>query len=88
MKLGNVSATVYGGGMTNDELEAIARVRRLLKTGSAKAIRVGAGVSQAELAGTVGVSKGTLSRWESGKRVPGTDLACRLSKTLDGLIAS
>jgi transcriptional regulator with XRE-family HTH domain len=52
------------------QLEDLVRVRRLTATGTAKAIRVGAGVSLRELAQEVGVGAPTISRWESGLRSP------------------
>jgi len=52
---------------------ALARVRRLAKSGAARAIRIGAGLSLAELGSSVGpdgVGPATVHRWETGQRSP------------------
>lgn len=45
-------------------------IRRLLRSGQARLMRHEAGLSQAEVARLLGVSCATVSRWESGSRVP------------------
>lgn len=72
--------------MTNDDLVAITRLRRRLRSGSARAIRTGAGASLGEVAQTVGVNKATISRWESGKRIPSGALAQKYAGVLDDLM--
>jgi DNA-binding transcriptional regulator YiaG len=52
------------------DLAALRWVRVAAKSGQARAIREGAGISQPELAERVGVSHAAISRWESGHRVP------------------
>lgn len=52
------------------ELERIAELRQMLLKGTARSIRLQAGVSQAEVARTVGVSRAAVSGWELGNRSP------------------
>ena len=52
-------------------IEAVAaRRRRSIPPGLARAIREGAGVTQAELAAELGVHPFTIYRWERGTRRP------------------
>jgi DNA-binding transcriptional regulator YiaG len=64
---------------------ALARVRRLARSGRARAIRVEAGVSQAEVARDVATSQSALSLWERGRRVPTGDASLRWLAVLDEL---
>lgn len=41
------------------------------------------GLTQVTLAKTLGVSKGTVAMWETGKRMPGYDMLVRLSELFD-----
>ncbi len=63
-------------------VEAIAWVRRLAKSGGARAIREGADISGPELARELGVSPSSLSRWERGLRSPRGDAAKRWAAAL------
>lgn len=63
----------------------LARVRQQLTSGEARDIRRKAKVSQAEVAAAVGVTVAAVSRWESGQRCPGTDMAARYARVLDAL---
>lgn len=67
----------------------LARVRRLVRSGAARAIRASAGVSLAELAGAVGpsVQPTTVWRWERGERMPRGELAVAYLAVLDRLAA-
>lgn len=49
-----------------DELLRLANVRRLCASGEARRIRFSSGLSQAEVAATVGVSQPTVGQWERG----------------------
>jgi len=73
--------------LTCDTLDVVqlARVRRLTKSGAAKAIRIGAGLSLPELAAAVGVSPVTVWRWEGGVRVPHGARALAYGRLLDRL---
>lgn len=68
-------------------IEELAWMRRLGPAGR-RALRQAAGVTQAEIAAEVGVSRAAVCRWESGKRTPRGGPArtyARLLRTLAGL---
>jgi len=48
-----------------------------------KQLRKAKGLTQVTLAETLGVSKGTVAMWETGKRMPGFDMLARLSELFD-----
>lgn len=48
-----------------------------------KQLRKEKGLTQVTLAGTLGVSKGTVAMWETGKRMPGFNMLARLSELFD-----
>ena len=48
-----------------------------------KQLRKEKGLTQVTLAETLGVSKGTVAMWETGKRMPGFDMLTRLSELFD-----
>lgn len=52
--------------------EKLARVRHMCRTGEARGIREGAGLSLAEMADSIAsdMSASTIMRWERGQRVP------------------
>jgi transcriptional regulator with XRE-family HTH domain len=54
-------------------------------SGKAKAIRIEADVSQAELARDIGTTQSALSLWEAGKRRPTGDSAIKWLEVLDQL---
>lgn len=69
-------------------IEELVWMRRAAATGTARAIRETAGLSLAEVAREVGVTKAAVSRWETGKRVPRGEAAvayARLLRALAGL---
>ena len=61
------------------------RLRRLLESGAAKALRLGAGVSLRAVAADARVAPSTVSRWERGLRSPRGQGAHRYLRTLDRL---
>lgn len=65
--------------MSNEELIARCRARRTLRDtpALARALRKEAGLTLVEVAATLGVSHATVSRWETGQRVPRGDDAQR-----------
>lgn len=63
----------------------VARVRNWLRGGRAQAIRERSGLSQSDLARTLGVAPTTVSRWEAGARTPRPVVALRLLRLLDRL---
>lgn len=70
------------------QLRQIAEVRRMFRDGEAERVRRGAGISQSELARTIGVASSTVSLWESGDRVPRSSVALlcwQILSTLRGL---
>jgi DNA-binding transcriptional regulator YiaG len=50
--------------------EELALIRQAAATGEAKAVRVGARLSLADLAREIGVAPSTVCRWEKGSRSP------------------
>ena len=48
-----------------------------------KQLRKEKGLTQVTLAETLGISKGTVAMWETGKRMPGFDMLARLSELFD-----
>lgn len=52
-------------------VEDVAWIRRIAKTGAARALRESAGFSASELARELNVSPAAVCRWERGLRVPG-----------------
>lgn len=71
---------------TTDDLLALRRVRALVRSGSAMAVRVSAGLSRSEVARAAQVSERALFRWEKGERVPHGDAALRYGRVLDVLM--
>ncbi|MGH2787214.1 MAG: helix-turn-helix domain-containing protein [Actinomycetota bacterium] len=72
--------------MARDVAGELAWVRRLCRSGQARAIRE-AHLSQVEAALSVGVSPAALSRWEAGLRVPQGEAAVRYAALLRSLLA-
>ncbi len=77
-----METSTYGA---DSEVVALAAVRRMVSSGAARTIRQRAGVSQAELARSIGATPGAVSQWENGGRVPHGELALRLLATLIAL---
>lgn len=71
--------------MNSNELVDLARVRRLVRAGDARYIRVAVGLSLGEVARGVGVAKATVSRWEAGQRIPRGPAALRYGELLEAL---
>jgi DNA-binding transcriptional regulator YiaG len=68
-------------------LTLLLEARDAAQGGRARRLRQAAGVSQAEIARTVGVDPSCLSRWEAGRRRPGGDAAVRWALVLRDLAA-
>lgn len=74
--------------MTSDDLDQLVTMRQLVRTGDARQLRQGAGLSRRELAASVGVTVSTLTKWELGQRVPNGDAALRYARVLGRLQAT
>jgi transcriptional regulator with XRE-family HTH domain len=61
--------------------------RRLPDPDACRLIRERAGLTQRELAGVIGVSRATVSRWESGRRIPRGPTLRRYLDALDVMAA-
>lgn len=68
--------------MNARQLEQIADVRRRLKSGEARALRLAVGISLAECAQAAHVSITTVWRYEHGERSPRTAQALAYSRVL------
>lgn len=64
------------------DLALLIEARDAAKSGRAERLRRAAGVSQAELAGAVGVDASTVSRWERGRRLPRAPVAIAYARAL------
>lgn len=65
----------------------MARCRQLVASGAARSIREAAGLSLAEVAGAVGVSKAAVIRWERQERIPRGAHALKYGHLLDQLMS-
>lgn len=72
--------------MTTDSVVDLTRTRDLARSGSARAIRLAAGLSLNEVGTAVGVAESTVFRWERGERAPHGEPALRYGALLDALI--
>jgi DNA-binding XRE family transcriptional regulator len=64
------------------DLALVASTRADLVSGAARAQREDAGVSQAEIAGAIGLSRQAVSKWESGRSVPSAPHALAYGRLL------
>ncbi len=64
------------------DLALIAVVRADLKSGAARSARQSAGISQAEFAATLGVSRQAVCQWEAGHSKPSAEHALAYGKLL------
>ena len=71
--------------MRPSDLAAAARTRVALRSGSARLTRIQAGVSAADIARVVGVSRMAVSDWECGRKVPTVAHALAYGKALAAL---
>ena len=68
------------------EATELAAVRRVASDGSARRIRRAAGLSLAEVANELGVTIGTVSKWETGARSPRRAAALKYAEVLRQLL--
>ena len=73
--------------MSKDNLLQRSRARRALRPAVARALRREAQLSLAEMATALGVTDGTVSRWETGERRPRGVVADRYAALLRQLEA-
>lgn len=69
-----------------DRVVELSRIRSLARSGSARTVRLAAGLSLAEIAATVGVTSSAVFRWENGERAPHGDAALRYGELLEALM--
>lgn len=68
------------------DLVRISRQRDLAASGTGRAIRLAARLSQEEIAQVLGVTRATVSRWENGLRTPRGDDAIAYGELLEVLM--
>lgn len=71
--------------MTSNSAVELARLYRMLADHTAIKVREKASLSQADLGRGIGVTRPTISRWESGTRRPRGEVAMRYLALLDAL---
>jgi transcriptional regulator with XRE-family HTH domain len=71
--------------MAVTDLVRLADVRAIAESGTARSLRLAAGLSLAEVAEHVGVSPVTVYRWEVGDRRPRGEAALRYGRLLEAL---
>jgi DNA-binding transcriptional regulator YiaG len=67
------------------DLERLVAVRARCRTGEAAQLRTAAGLSQSDVARTLGVSPAAINRWERGPRSPSGTAALRYASLLEML---
>lgn len=65
-----------------DDLIAIAKARTALRDGTARRVRQHRNLTLREVAQVAQITPATLSRWESGKRVPRGEALLRYARIL------
>ena len=73
--------------MRRSDLAAAARIRRRLRSGDARHARRAAGVTAAEVASVLGVSRQSVSQWETGEAVPSVRHALAYGRVIAELSA-
>ena len=73
------------GQTSNSEALTVVRVRKALRSGEARELRVRAGLSQNEAARAIGVHELTVSDWERGRNAPRFDAALAYARFLESL---
>ena len=64
---------------------ALARMREMVRSGQARELRIGSGLSLAEVARDIGVHPTTVFHWEQGIAMPRGPHALKYAHLLDGL---
>lgn len=73
--------------MQMKEAARLVRARADAASGHARTVRLAAGLTQAEVASTVGVERATVALWEQGRRVPRGRPALKYAELLERLEA-
>lgn len=73
--------------MTEQDLLLLRAAREDARNGKARQARIDAGLTQAEIAGTLGVNQATVASWETGRRRPRGEAALRYARLLRRLSA-
>jgi transcriptional regulator with XRE-family HTH domain len=68
--------------LTARQVAYLAEIRRRAANGEARAARIAADITLAEIAEVVGVDRSTICRWENGQRVPRGPAALVYGRTL------
>ena len=72
--------------MSLDELKELVQARRELPPpGVRRALREGAGITRAQIAATVGVTKAAVAFWEAGQRNPSREHVQAYLQVLEAL---
>jgi transcriptional regulator with XRE-family HTH domain len=71
--------------MASSDLLKLSDVRAKTEAGTARSLRVAAGLSLREVAAELGVGPSTLFRWEAGERRPRGKAAIRYAELLEAL---
>jgi DNA-binding XRE family transcriptional regulator len=72
-------------GVEHDDLVTVAYARQATKNGFGRMVRIAADLSQREVAASIGVDVSTISRWESGERLPRGASAVRYGHLIEAL---
>ena len=68
-----------------DDLLLLVAMRKMVREGTVDEARKAVDMSQAEMAGVVGVSRAAICRWEAGDRIPRGAHALKYAKVLNVL---
>ena len=68
--------------MTEQDLLLLRSAREDARNGTARQARLDAGLTQAEIAVTLGVNQATVASWETGRRRPRGEVALRYARLL------
>lgn len=71
---------------TPEDLVTLSRLRGLVKSGTASAVRAAAGLSIAEMGRAAKLSTRSIHRWERGQTIPHGEAAVRYGRLLDQLM--
>jgi DNA-binding XRE family transcriptional regulator len=73
---------LFHGAMTSEQLNQLSSVRRLAASGEARTRRIDRRIRLREMAAALDVQPSTLSRWETGRSAPRSEVALRWAELL------